>query len=271
MEDTCVKTDEECGCGGGAGGTPVLPELDPKEGILVRSKPNILIGNIINKFIENGVIVYELDDFTLVKPVISLSNNAPVTEVADTVASVVFNGNTAQGTFPIASRTLTPGESVDLTAPFTFTKSNVKRTTIGLGQQHTLVVVDNQGNSSTIINGVSFKYGFYQGFNSLAVLDQTAIKALANKTLVDSILNSYGGVKTYVVPGSPSGPKYIYWCGAVGTPVPQGAILNGLPLPLQVLSNVNVTNPHDGTVITAYWVVRTAVRFDSGSYDISLS
>lgn len=267
----CVKTDEECGCGdGGAGGTPVLPALDPKEGILVRSKPNILIGNIINKFIENGVIVYELDDFTLVKPVITLTNNAPVMEVGDTRASVIFNGTDVQGSFPIVTRVLTPDEGVDMTVPFTFTKTNVKRTTIGIGQSHTFQVTDDHGNVSTVINGVLFKYGFYQGFNSLATLDQTAIKALANKTLVDSILNSYGGVKTYVVPGSPAGPKYLYWCGAVGTPTITGAILNGLPLPLQALSNVNVTNPHDGSVVTAYWVVRTAVRFDAGSYDISL-
>lgn len=264
-----VPTSDEC-CDCNTGSAPLQPEVDPKEGIIVRSKQGILVGNIINKYNESGKIVYELDDFTLTKPILAFTNNAPVTEVGDTVSSVLFSGNISQGSYPIASRSLTPSESVDLTAPFTFSKANVKLSAPGLGQQHTLQAQDDHGNASTVINGVIFRYAVYQGFNSLAVLDQTAIKALANKKLLDSILDFYGGTKTYVVPGSPPGPKYLYWAGPIGTPVVQGAIMNGLPLPLVDPGNVNVTNIHDGAIITQYWVRRTAVRFDAGSYDITI-
>lgn len=266
--DVITNDGSTCECQTGSG-VPIQPSTDPRTGILVRNKPNILIGNVINKLIEGGVIVYELDDFTLVKPIVALSNNAPVMEVGDTLSSVLFSGSIAQGSYAIASRSLTPGESVDLSAPFTFTKTNVKRTSPGLGQSHTLQAEDDHNNIVNVVNGVQFKYAFFQGFNSLATLDQTAILALAHKNLLDSILDQYGGQKSYVVP--PTGPKYIYWCGPIGSPVIQGAIMSGLPVPLVDPGNVTITNPHDGTILTQYWVRRTAVRFDAATYLITLA
>lgn len=270
--DLDVQSDTNCSCdNGGPGGVPIQPDLDPRTGIVVRSKPGILIGNIINKLQDGPTIIYELDDFTLVKPVVSLSNNGPaVVEVGATVSSVLFSGSIAQGSYPIATRSLSPSESVDLTNPFTFTKTNIKLSAPGLGQQHTLQATDNEGNTTTIVNGVPFKYAFFMGFNSLAVLDQTAIQALANKNLIDSFADQYGGLKTYVVPNSPTTPKYLYWCGPIGSPVIQGAIMNGLPLPLTDPGNVTLTNINDNTIQTQYWVRRTSVRFDPGTYQISL-
>lgn len=262
--------DENCGCGV----PPVsVPSPNPLDSIIVRSKAGIQVGNVIYKYQQGGKVIYELDDLDLIKPVVNFVNDqSSVKEVGFNVAVVNFSGDISQGTFPISSKIMTPDEGLDLDLPFNFQKTNVKRTTPGAGQLHTLVVTDDQGNATTVQSSVPFKHAFYMGFNSLAVLDQAAIKALANKNLVDSIAAQWGGSYDYVVPGAPAGAKYIYWCGPVGTPVPVGAILNGLTLPLYFgHANVNVTNIHDGALIIPYWVVRTANRLNPGTYEILFS
>lgn len=266
-----VLTSDECTCctSVGAGGTPLLPELDPKTGIIVRSKPNILKGNIINAFIEGGKQIYELDDFTLVKPITVFGTDSPVMEIGNTRASVLFSGSYAIGSYPIATKVLSPAEGgVESASPFSFTKTNVKRTTPGIGQSHTLTITDNQGNASIVTTGVIFEHAFYQGFSGLSIIDQTILKAMTKTLQPTGFLDGYGGANNYVVPGAVQ--AYIYFAGPIGTPIINGATLNGLPLPLIDHANLAVTNIYDGTVITNYWVKRTAVKFDPGTYSIIL-
>jgi len=241
--------------------------------VIVRNVPGIQIGNIINAFEENGDQIYELDDLVLVKPVVNFSNNAPaVNQIGATVALVTFNGSIVAGTYPITSRSITPDPGgLDLTAPFSFQKANVKRTTPGTAELHTVQATDNQGYITSKQSGVVFKHAFYQGFLENAILNQAQIKALINKTLNDTILDQYAGKKTYVVPSSLGTSKYIYWCGVVGTTAISAASLGGLALPLLDLAPVNVTNEFDGSVVNSYWVKRTANLLDPGSYDITIS
>jgi hypothetical protein len=264
-----LSDDGNCNCGAG-GQVPIQPSPNLAESIVIRTAPGTEVGNIINQYQENGKTVYELDDLDLNDPVVVFTNDAGTREVGETVATVNFSGEITQGTYPIVTRSITPDPGgLNLSAPFGFVKNNVKRTTAGVAESHTVQAVDNQGNSTVVNSSVPFKDAIFQGFNSLAVLNQAEIKALANKHLVDSIAQQYGGVKTYVVPAG--GSKYIYFAGAVGTPAPAGAVLNGLTLPLTTLAAVDVTNPHDGAIIRSYWVVRTANRFDPGTYEITLS
>jgi len=270
MADIKVITDDACNCGCDGGIVGVESPSNSADSIIVRSKPGIAIGNIINAYIENGKKVYELDDFTLQKPQISFSQDAAITEVGKTVTLATYNGNISAGSYPIASRSISPDPGgLNLNAPFSFTKSNVKRTTPGLGQPITVQATDDHANVTTVIAGVPFKDAYYQGFSSLAVLDQAGIKSLP-KFLADNILAQFAGARNYVVPASPSGPKYIYFCGVLGSQVPTGAILNGLPLPLSTLTPVAVTNIFDGTLVIQYWVMRTAERLDPGTYSITL-
>jgi len=263
-----------CGCGGGSG--IVLPSpgggTSGAQTIIVRSAPNLKIGNIINKYIENGVTIYQLEDFILVKPIVSFSNDAPLIEVGETIDLVQFSGNIQQGSYPIVTRTLTPDPGgVDLTAPFTFNVEDVKLVEPGTAALHILSAIDNQGNTTSVQSGVNVKYAFYQGFSSNQTLDQAQIKALVNRTLNDNILQQYGGKKTYVVPSSPAVPKYIQWWWPNGTTGISAALLGGFNLPLVDSAPVNVTNPHDGTIITSYVGKRTANLLDPGTYEITVS
>ena len=266
-----VISDDACACGDDQN-VNLQPSVNPVDQIVVRNKPGIFNGNKINTFQENGKKIYELDDYTLEAPRVALTNNGGVAEVGQTLASVTFNGSILAATNPIVSRSITPDPGgLDLTSPFSFVKTNVKRTSVGRAEEHTLLATDNEDFYYSVKNWIPFKNAIYQGFNSLAVLDQTAIKALANKSLKDAVIQQYGGEKNYIVPASPAGPKYIYWAGPASTPIPTGAILNGLPLPLDYShSLINVTNIHDGSISVSYWVLRTANRIDVGSYAITL-
>jgi hypothetical protein len=260
-----------CSCcqGGGAGSIGGQPPGGPS--IIVRHKAGTVIGNVIKEYHEQGTTIYELDDQVLQAPAVVLTNNAPAaTEIGRTLASVIFSGSITQKTFPIATRSLVPDPGgIDLTAPFTFEKTNVMRTTPGIAELHTLSATDTEGNTSSKQSGVAFKHAFYQGYNTAPSLTEAQIKAMT-KTLNDSIIQQYGGAKTYVVPG-PSVPSFIFWCGPVGTPNIAGATLSGFALPLIDLPPVNVTNDYDGSIITSYWVKRTANLFDPGSYSIIIS
>lgn len=272
MANVKLISDDNCACCSGNGsGVDVIGEIDPRESIVVRAKDGITIGNIFNTFYENGKKVYELDDFTLVKPVLALSNDAGIIEVGVNVATVVFSGSIAAGTYPILSRSITPDPGgLNLNNPFTFNVLNVKRTTPGTAAIYTLQATDDHGNTSTIVIGVPVKEAYYRGYSTVPTLDQTAIKALADKTLVDNILESYGGQHSYVIPNSPGTPKYIQWSGPVTSAPPSSAILNGLPLPLTRNADVVVTNPNDGSITKTYWSVRTTNRLNIGTYNITL-
>ena len=239
--------------------------------VIVRHKVGTVIGNVIKEYHEQGVTVYELDDQVLQAPIVVLTNNAPVvSEIGVTIPVVTFNGSITQTTFPIATRSLVPDPGgVDITVPFSFQKTNVKRTTPGTAELHTLSATDTEGTTSSKQSGVSFKHAVYQGYNTASSVSELDIKAMT-KTLNDSIAQQYGGEKTYVVPG-PGAPNYIYWTAPVGTPGIAGATLSGFALPLVDLTPVNVTNIHDGSIITSYWVKRTANKFDPGTYKIILS
>ena len=262
----------DCGCGQGLGGLSLHPGGGGggSANIIVRHKHGCVIGNVIYEYNEGGVKIYELDDLILVMPVVVLTNNAaPKTEIGVTIPVVTFSGSITEGTWPITSRSLVPDPGgVDLTAPFTFDKTNVKRTTPGIAESHTLSATDSEGNSKSATSGVVFKHAVYQGFNASTSLTETQIKGLT-KTLNDSIIQQYGGENDYINP--PSTPKYLYFCGPVGTHAIAGAMLSGLALPLLELPTVSVINIHDGSIVIPYWVKRSANLFDPGTYKITLS
>ena len=270
---TLPTTSGGCSCCQGSGNSGNMGGQPPGgASIIVRHKTGTVIGNVIKEYHEQGVTIYELDDQVLAAPAVALTNNASAaTEIGQTIPVVIFSGSITQKTFPIATRSLVPDPGgVDLTAPFTFEKTNVKRISPGVAELHTLSATDTEGNTTTKQSGVAFKHAFYQGTNTAPLLTEADIKSLSNKTLNDSIIQQYGGSKNYVVPG-PSVPRFIYWVGPVGTPNIVGATLSGFALPLVDLAPVNVTNDWDGSIITSYWVKRTANLFDPGSYSIILS
>ncbi len=269
-----VPNSDNCGCGCASGG--VIPSVGDNDdtglNIVVREAENIQAALYFEEFQEGSKKVFELRDFNLVRPIVAFSNNFPNIEVGQTVVLVTFSGSIAQGTFPISTRTLTPDPGgVVLTAPFIFTKANVKGIVAGVLHSHTLASTDSKGNSSSVNSRINVRHAIYQGFHSAGTLTQAQIKALATKSvLYDSILNSsfFGGEKTYVVPGVT--PAYIYWAGPVGSPQIGGATLGGFTAPLIDVGPIVVTNDHDGTITQAYWVKRTANLFNPGTYKITL-
>lgn len=258
-----------CGCTDGELGSGSSP--NPLDLFTVRHKPGTEIGNVIMQYNENGKLIYELDDLSLVEPIVAFSNDAGTREVGETVALVTFTGTINQGTHPIISREITPDPGgVNLNVnPFSFQKVDVKRTTPGAAELHTVAAEDDQGNISSVASSVLFKDAFFQGFNASPTLTEVQIKALANKHKIDSILQQYGGSKSYVVPGPDA--KYIYWVGPVGTPIIGGASLGGFMLPLVDVGPIVVTNPHDPSLTLPYWVKRTSNKFDPGTYSIAIS
>jgi len=266
---------DQCSSGVGGLGTPFVPPVDPREGIIVRHQQGITNGNAIVQLEENGKIVYELQDLVIEFPEVAFSSDAPAaTEVGDTVATVNYNGLITEKTYPIVTRQIVPDPGgLDLNIAFNFQKTNVKSNVAGVAEAHTVTAIDNQGNQTSVQAGVPFKHAFYQGFNINNALSQTEIKALQNKYLLDNVFKQFvsGKAYTYVIPSSPLANQYIYWCGPVSTPVITAAELNGLPFPITQLSNVNVTNIYDGALIIEYWVVRSSNKFGpNGSLDIKV-
>ncbi|MEJ7644286.1 MAG: hypothetical protein WKF87_06805 [Chryseolinea sp.] len=271
MNNTVLTTSGGCGCSGGAGGLNLAPVIGDGANIIVRHKPGITVGNYFNELNEGGVKIYELVDKNLALPTVAFSNNAPVAEVGQTIAEVIFTGLITAGSNAVASRSISPAvDGLNLFGPFNFNILNVKRNTAGAAEGHTVQAIDSEGNARSVASSVAFKQAMYHGFSALAALDQDQIKALA-KVLKDSIIQQYGGVQNYVVPGSPATPKYIYWYGAVGTPSIAGAVLGGLSLPLVDVPPVTITNVHDATILTPYWGKRTANKLDPGTYAITIS
>jgi hypothetical protein len=238
--------------------------------IIVRHKVGTVIGNVIKEYREQGKTIYELDDQVLQAPIVVLTNDAPtVSEIGVTIPIVTFNGSITQTTFPIASRSLVPDPGgVDITVPFSFQKTDVKRTTPGTAELHTLSAMDTEGTTSSKQSSVAFKHAFFQGYSTAPTLAEFQIETLT-KTLNDSIIQQYGGKKNYFVFGVV--PMFIFWFGPVGTPAIVGATLSGFALPLLDLPTVDIVNNHDTSIVTTYWVKRTANLFDPGNYEITLS
>jgi hypothetical protein len=272
MNKSVLTISGGCGCGDGDGNLGNTPGgSGSSNNIIVRHKPGTINGNVIKEYNELGVKVYELDDLVFVDPLIQFTNDSEVAEIGSTIPEVVFEGLITPGTYPIASRTINPDPGgLNLAAAFNFSKLNVTRTTPGAAQLHTVTATDDQGNIASVSSKVDFKHAFYQGYSELAVLNETQIKALVNKTLNDSILQQYGGQRTYTIPGAPALPRYIYWVAPVGTPLISAATLSGFALPLVSLSNVDVVNIHDAGITTSYWVIRTANKFNPGNYSITI-
>lgn len=274
MSNKVLTSNQAGSCGCGPASASSRPPIDfENPSIIVRHMEGALNGNFVRKYSENGNLVYQLEDFTLVKPVIVFTNDAPAkTEIGVNIATVEFNGSITQGSYPISTRSIDPDPGgLILTAPFSFDKTNVKRTSPGVAELHTLQATDDHGNQTVVTSSVAFKHSFYQGYSDLATLTQAQIKALVNKTLNDNIIQEYGGQNAYVVPGSPATPKYIYWCFPVGTQAIAGATMLGLGLALTTLATVAVTNSNDGAIVTEYAVMRTANKFNPGSYNLTLS
>jgi hypothetical protein len=226
---------------------------------------------VINELSENGVRIYELDDLDINNPLVTFSNDAPaVVEVGQTIATVIFSGSIVAGTYPIASRSISPDPGgLNLAAPFTFNKTAVKRTSAGNAETHEVTAIDDQGNSTVVASQVVFKDAVYMGYSELATLTAGQIQALTNKDLVDTIISEYGGEKSYVVPAGV--PKYIYWAAKSISQAIAAAESAGFIVPLAVLSPVALTNIHDGAIVTNYWVIRTANKFYPGTYQIYLT
>jgi hypothetical protein len=254
-----------CECAG-AGNIGSANSAETK--VIVRAVPGAPV--VVEQFQEGPNTVFEIDGFTLIKPVVALSHDAGILEVGETKAVVEFSGSIAEGSYPIALRDINPDPGgLDLTAPFTFEKTNVKRTSPGFTEQHTLSATDEEGNVSTSMARVEARHAVYQGFSDLAILNQAQIKALVNKHLT-SIIDEYGGENEYVVPSGPSVPRYVYWVGPIGSDMVVAASLGGFSLPILQLPDVNITNDHDGTIIQAYWVVRSFNKLNPGSYNITV-
>jgi hypothetical protein len=269
MNKNVLTISKGCGCSEeGIGGIGTLPtEGSSSQQIIVRHKAGTEIGNVIKEYSELGKKIYELDDLILVKPIVALTNDNLIIAVGNTIAEIVFTGSIGEGTYPISIRSLTPDPGgVDLTVPFNFSLENVQAIVAGIAEQYTLSATDDQGNVSTVVSKVLAKHIMYQGYNTLSILDETQVKELANQNLNDSIIAQYGGEQSYVVPGF--APQYIYWVGPVGTTMIAAAALSGFALPLVSLGTIDVVNQYDAGISTPHWLIRTANKFNPGTYSI---
>jgi hypothetical protein len=275
MSQVHIPNSDNCGCGCQDGVLPPVVGNEPGgiNDIVVREAANIEANLYFEKFQEGSKTVFELRDFNLVRPIVAFSNDHPNIEVGQEIEEVIFTGSITKGTFDISSRSINPDPGgLDLTAPFNFSKANVKGSVAGVLHSHTLSATDARGNTTSVVSRINVRHALYQGFSHLSSLTQAQIKALANKSILyDSILNTalYGGEKSYVVPGVV--PARIIWSGPIGSQQIGGATLGGFMVPLIDVGPVVVTNDHDGTITQAYWVKMTANLFNPGTYKITLS
>lgn len=201
-------------------------------------------------------------------PSASISNDGGTLEVGATSGTITWTINSADGSSQIQTRTLDPDEGITgTTGQFQFNKSGITLTSAGITSVYTLTVDDQVGDPVVKTSGVSFQFLVYQGYSGSDTLDETAIKALTNKSPSASVLSLYGGAKTYNVP-APN--QYIYWVFATGGATISAAELSGLPLPLQPQgAAVQVTNQY--SIAQNYTVIRTANKFGAGPLTITLS
>jgi hypothetical protein len=243
-------------------GIPYVPSFDPNEAFEVTGKDGISV----DKIQTGAKTIWEVGLYTA--PSATMVNDSPIMEVGDTNALVEWTLNSGNGSVPIETRVLDPDEGLTgLVGAFQFQISDVASVIAGIVELHTLTVDDEEGPPVVVTSGVNFQFKVFQGFNGNDTLDETAIEALVNSSPQNGILDVYGGAQDYVIPFV---NQYIYWVYPVGTVGISAAILNGLPLPIEVvLPAVSVTNVNGEDA--NYTVVRTSNRFGVGTLNITLS
>lgn len=240
---------------------PYVPSVDPTDIYSFEGKDGISVVEI-----KTGAKTHV--EISLYKaPTSSISNDSAILEVGDTSGLIEWTINSADGSSTIKTRVLDPDEGMTGTVGvFQFDKTGINSVVAGLTSIYTLTVDDQEGAPVVKTSGVNFQFKIFQGFSPSPTLDETAIEALVNQSPQNGILSAYGGAKDYVIP---SINEYIYWVYETNTVGISSAILNGLPLPIEVAGTIEVTN---GNAIAAnYTVVRTSNRFGVGTLNITLS
>lgn len=223
---------------------------------------------------EQNLKIFRVDQIDYSPPLIVTNNNPVEAEVGENIGSGNVRFTINEGSEAITGIVSTPDHS-----PFVVTQekdipfTNLTRNTPGLGNQVDVTITDAKGIQTLISVGIPFKERFFQGINLKADLNEAEIEALvdissANGRLSDGILSLYGGEKTYVLP-SDGFVRYIHWLYPVGTPGISGGTYNGLPLPIQTLSNKSITNSHGLAVELVH--KRTSGAFGGGSYNFILA
>lgn len=240
---------------------PYVPSYDPSEAFDVIGKDGISV----TETKTGAKTIWEVGLYAA--PGASFINDAPVVEVGNTKSLVEWTVNSNDGSESIQTRTLAPDPGITgTTGVYQFTEADVTSNVAGLTSIYTLTVDDNVGAPIVINSGVNFQFKIFQGFHASPTLNETEIEALANSSAQNGILSSYGGAKDYSIP---SINQYIYWVYETNTTGISSAILNGLPLPIEVVGTVSVTN---GFALAAnYTVVRTSNQFGVGTLNITLS
>lgn len=240
---------------------PYVPSFDPEESFKVSGKDGISVTPV-----KTGSMTdWQVGLYTA--PSATIYNDSPIMECGDTNALVQWTANSADGSEIIQTRTLAPDPGITGTiGTYQFTNVDVTSDIAGEVAIYTLTVDDQAGAPVVKTSGVNFQFKVFQGFNSSDSLTEGQIEALINQSPQTSIMSLYGGTKDYVIP---SINHYIYWVYETNTAGITSAILNGLPLPLEVVGTVSVTNAF--ALSANYTVVRTANRFGVGTLTISLS
>ena len=240
---------------------PYVPSFDPEEAFKVSGKDGISVTPVKTGAMTDWQVgLYKA-------PTVTFVNDSPIIEVGNTKSLVQWTVNSADGSESIQTRTLAPDPGITgTTGVYQFTEADVTSNTAGEVSIYTLTVDDQEGDPIVKTSGVNFQFNIFQGFNATPTLDETAIEALANSSAQNGILSSYGGAKDYVIP---SINQYIYWVYETNTTGISSAILNGLPLPIEVVGTVSVTNAF--ALAANYTVVRTSNQFGVGTLNITLS
>ncbi len=232
------------------------------------------INNKVRISEEQNVKVYRIDNVDYAAPTISTRHNPTVAEVGETIAAGNVRFTVEEGSEQVSSIVSVPDHSpfsVGQEKDVAFT--NLTRNTPGLGNEIAVTITDGLSIQTAVDVGIPFKHRFFQGIQTLADLNEAQIEALtdisgANGRLSDGIMNLYGGSKNYILP-SDGFVRFIHWLYPVGTPGINGALYNGLPLPLTTLGNKTITNSHGLSVELIH--KRTSAAFGGGTYAFVLS
>lgn len=236
-----------------------IASLDPNEAIEIIGGTNI---RVVKEELANKTR-YTINYNAFSAP--SININTQIAKVGVTVPFIEFTGSFVAGSESIVQRTMAPDKGLDLTAPFSWTESNVLGTAPGLwpkynGEPLELSVTDAVGTVVTKQVGIEYRHLFYMGFSDKDTLLATDIKELGTQDsgaqdLLTSILSKYS---SFTYTGSGVLPLYIYWAFPLSSPTFNEAAEGPLPVPLKLdLPNVSV---EDSGVTIPYRVIRTAVK-----------
>lgn len=240
---------------------PYVPSFDPEQSFEVTGKDGISV----TKTKTGSKTKWEVGLY--VAPGSSILNDSDILEVGDISGSIEWTINSSNGSEVIQTRILVPDEGITgTTGIFQFSKTSITSGVAGEVSIYTLTVDDLVGAPLIKTSGVDFQFKIFQGFSASPTLDETAIESLINKSPEKGILSLYGGANDYAVP---SVNQYIYWVYETNTVGITSAILNGLPLPIEVVGTVSVTNGND--IAANYTVLRTSNQFGVGTLNITLS